>query len=178
MDLPFFTVGHSTHSKEEFVGLLRTTDIGIVADIRKMPRSRANPKFNEGTLAEALALFQIAYEHIAALGGLRGRAKAAPVALNGLWENRSFPNYADYTLTADFRVGLDRLVEVGRARHCAMMCSEAVWRRCHRRIVADYLIARGEAVFHLMGQGRIEPARLTAGAIISKRGDEARVARV
>jgi uncharacterized protein (DUF488 family) len=163
---PFFTVGHSTCSAEEFVGLLQAADIGIVADIRKVPKSRTNPQFDKDTLAETLAPFQIAYEHIAALGGLRGNAKAVPPSLNGLWENRSFHNYADHALTAEFRAGLDRLIEIGRARRCAMMCSEAVWWRCHRRIVADHLIARGETVFHLMGQGRVEPAHLTAGAVI------------
>lgn len=166
LPLPFFTIGHSNRSAEAFVGLLQSAEIGVVADIRKMPRSRANPQFDGDTLAQTLAGFQIGYEPVAALGGLRGKAQALPVSLNGFWENRSFHNYADYALTAAFHAGLERLIEIGRARRCAMMCAEAVWWRCHRRIVADHLLARGETVLHLMGQGRIEPAQLTAGAVI------------
>jgi uncharacterized protein (DUF488 family) len=166
LKLPFFTVGHSNRGAEEFVDLLRAAGIGIVADIRKVPGSRANPQFNRDVLARTLGDVQIAYEHVAALGGLRGKGRALPPSLNGLWENRSFHNYADYALSEDFRAGLERLIELGGARRCAMMCSEAVWWRCHRRIVADHLIARGETVLHLMGQGRIEPARLTAGAVV------------
>jgi uncharacterized protein (DUF488 family) len=170
VSLPFFTIGHSTRSLDEFVALLRMADIRLIADIRTVPKSRANPQFNEDALPDNLAAFQIAYDHVAALGGLRGKSKAVPAGLNGLWENQSFHNYADHALLPAFRAGLDHLIELGRARRCAMMCSEAVWWRCHRRIVADHLIARGETVFHLMGQGRIEPARLTAGAVVRPDG--------
>jgi uncharacterized protein (DUF488 family) len=131
-----------------------------------VPKSRANPQFNKISLPGALADLQIGYEHIAALGGLRGKCRSCSAALNGFWQNESFHNYADYALSAQFRVGLDHLIAVGRARRCAIMCSEAVWWRCHRRIIADYLIARGETVFHLMGADRIEPAHLTEGAAI------------
>jgi len=168
--LPFFTIGHSSRSLDEFVGLLSETGIGVVADIRKVPRSRANPQFNADVLAESLASFQVAYEHVAALGGLRARAQALSPEVNGFWTNQSFHNYADYALTDDFRGGLDRLIEIGRARRCAMMCSEAVWWRCHRRIVADHLIARGEEVFHIMGEGRLEPAHLSEGAVVQADG--------
>ena len=84
--------------------------------------------------------------------------------MNGWWENRSFHNYADYALTGEFHRGLDELVALGRERRVAMMCSEAVWWRCHRRIVADYLLTRGESVFHLMGPDRVEPAKITPAA--------------
>jgi uncharacterized protein (DUF488 family) len=168
--LPFFTIGHSNRSLEAFVALLRGADIALVADIRKMPRSRANPQFNEEALREALAGVQIAYEHMAALGGLRGRTRTVPQGLNGLWENGSFRNYADYALSEPFQAGLGRLLEAGDRRRCTVMCSEAVWWRCHRRIVADYLIARGRTVFHIMGEGRLEPARLTAGAVVQAGG--------
>jgi uncharacterized protein (DUF488 family) len=114
----------------------------------------------------ALEPFQISYEHIAALGGLRGKAPALPADINGFWENKSFHNYADYALSPPFRLGLERLIEAGRQRRSAIMCSEAVWWRCHRRIVADYLIAGGQTVFHIMGPDCIEPARLTAGAVV------------
>jgi uncharacterized protein (DUF488 family) len=168
--VPFFTVGHSNRSLEAFTALLREAEVALLADIRKMPRSKANPQFNGDTLQAALAPVQIAYEHIAALGGLRGKTPAAPQGLNGLWTNRSFRNYADYALTEPFQAGLRRLVDEGRRRRCAVMCSEAVWWRCHRRIVADYLIANGERVFHIMGEGRLEPAHLTSGAVVQPSG--------
>lgn len=166
MKLPFFTIGHSNRGLEDFAGLLTAADIGLVADIRTVPRSRANPQFNKDTLPDALAAVDIAYEHVAALGGLRGKARTLPADVNGFWTNESFHNYADYALSEQFHGGLEHLLELGRKRRCAMMCSEAVWWRCHRRIVADHLIARGETVFHIMGQGRLEPARLTAGAVV------------
>lgn len=170
MTLPFFTIGHSNRTLEDFMGLLNGADIGALVDVRKMPRSRTNPQFNEQTLPDALAAFGISYEHEAALGGLRGKSRTVPEDVNGFWENKSFHRYADYALSADFHVGLDHLIEQGRKRRCVVMCSEAVWWRCHRRIVADYLIARGETVFHIMGPARLEPARLTPGAVIQPDG--------
>lgn len=166
MNLPFFTIGHSTRTLEEFAGLLRVADVALVVDIRTVRKSRANPQYNGDTLPGRLAGFQIAYEPLAELGGLRGKAKTVPPDVNGLWENQSFHNYADYALSETFRAGLASLVALGRKRRCAMMCSEAVWWRCHRRIVADHLIAQGETVFHLMGTDRIEPASLTKGAVV------------
>jgi uncharacterized protein (DUF488 family) len=168
--LPFFTIGHSNRSLEDFVALLRQAEIGLVADIRKIPMSRANPQFNKDTLPGALAACGISYDHIAALGGRRGKTKSLPADVNGFWTNDSFHNYADYALSEDFRAGLDHLSNEGRERRCAMMCSEAVWWRCHRRIVTDHLIARGETVFHIMGNGRVEPARMTPGAVIQADG--------
>lgn len=164
--LPFCTIGHSNRTLPEFVGLLNDAHIGALVDIRKIPRSRANPLFNEETLPDALAAFGISYEHVAALGGLRGKARTLPRDVNGFWTNESFHNYADYALSDTFRVGLDHLIDVGRERRCVIMCSEAVWWRCHRRIVADYLIASEKAVLHIMGRGRLEPAHLTPGAVI------------
>ncbi|MEW6453903.1 MAG: DUF488 domain-containing protein [Pseudomonadota bacterium] len=170
MKLPFFTIGHSNRSFEQFIPLLAEADIGLVVDIRTVPKSRTNPQFNEDALPGALAAFDISYEHIAALGGLRGKTKTLSQDVNGFWTNESFHNYADYALSAQFHAGLELLLHDGRERRCAIMCSEAVWWRCHRRIVADYLIAGGEAVFHIMGQGRLEPARLTPGAVIRSDG--------
>ncbi|WP_319796672.1 DUF488 domain-containing protein [Nitrobacter sp.] len=166
MKLPFFTIGHSNRSLETFVELLSGPQVERVVDIRKIPTSRANPQFNKDALAEALAAVQISYGHIAALGGLRGRARTVPPDVNGFWTNKSFHNYADYALSAEFHHGLEELLHEGRERRCAIMCSEAVWWRCHRRIVTDYLIARGETVFHIMGQDRPEPAHLTQGAVV------------
>jgi uncharacterized protein (DUF488 family) len=96
MTLPFYSVGHSKRTIEAFVDLLRAGRVMIVADIRSLPRSRTNPQFNADTLAKALAEFQIGYEHIAEMGGLRGKVKAIEPDINGFWENRSFHNYTDY----------------------------------------------------------------------------------
>lgn len=170
MNLPFHTIGHSTRTLKEFVELLRVANVGLVVDVRTVPKSRTNPHYNEDTLPGSLAAFQAVYERIAELGGLRGKAKTVPPDTNGFWENQSFHNYADYALSDSFRLGFDRLIALGRERRCAVMCSEAVWWRCHRRIVADHLIARGESVFHLMGRDRIEVARLTDGARIRPSG--------
>ena len=166
MTLPFFTIGHSNQSIEAFTDLLRQAQIELLVDIRKIPMSRANPQFNTGALPGELAVLRISYEHIAALGGLRGKVRTLPADRNGFWTNKSFHNYADYALSESFHAGLEQLIDAGRKRRCAIMCSEAVWWRCHRRIVADYLIASGQAVFHIMGQNRVEPARLTAGAVV------------
>jgi len=161
---PFYTIGHSTRSLEEFVALLREAEVTLVVDVRTVPRSRKNPQYNRETLPEALAAFGIGYEHIAPLGGLRGKKREVPAAVNGFWENESFHNYADYAMGEDFAQGLARLRELGASQRCAIMCAEAVWWRCHRRIIADYLLAAGETVLHIMGPGHIEPARPTEGA--------------
>jgi uncharacterized protein (DUF488 family) len=163
---PFFTIGHSNRSHEEFAALLTEGDIALVADIRKIPRSRTNPQFNADTLPDTLAAVGISYEHIAALGGLRGKARTLSPDVNGFWTNKSFHNYADYALSEEFHAGLVHLLALGHTHRCAMMCSEAVWWRCHRRIVSDHLIAHGESVLHIMRQGRVEAARLTEGAIV------------
>jgi uncharacterized protein (DUF488 family) len=162
----FFTIGHSNRSYEDFAELLTSAAVSLVADIRKMPKSRANPQFNGKTLSDALSAIGIAYEHVPALGGLRARARTLPPDVNGFWTNKSFHNYADYALSAEFVAGLQYLRALGHERRCAIMCSEAVWWRCHRRIVADHLIARGEAVFHIMAPSRLERAHLTAGAVV------------
>jgi uncharacterized protein (DUF488 family) len=161
----FFTVGHSNRSIEEFIALISASQIALVADIRKIPKSRANPQFNADALADALAAAGISYERIEALGGRRTKARNVALEVNGFWENRSFHNYADYALSAVFEAGLQHLIEQGRRRRCAMMCSEAVWWRCHRRIVSDHLLARGETVMHIMARNRVEPAKLTGGAV-------------
>ncbi|PWB79899.1 MAG: DNA repair protein [Candidatus Methylomirabilota bacterium] len=170
MSFSFFTIGHSTRSLDEFAALLRVAGTQLVVDIRTVPRSRTNPQYNTDTLRDGLAAYRVAYERIAELGGLRGRAKTVSAEVNVLWENRSFHNYADYALSKSFRTGLDRLVALGREQPSAIMCSEAVWWRCHRRIVSDHLMARGETVFHLMGHDRVVPARLTEGARVQPSG--------
>lgn len=161
---PIFTIGHSTRTIEEFVELLRQGPADMVVDVRTVPRSRTNPQYNEDAVGEALAPYQVGYTRIAELGGLRARSHDVDPATNALWRNRSFHNYADHALSPQFASGLDQLLQMATARRCAIMCAEAVWWRCHRRIIADYLLVRGRAVFHLMGGGRVEPAKLTPGA--------------
>jgi uncharacterized protein (DUF488 family) len=169
MQNPFFTIGHSTRPIDEFIQLLQKADVRLVVDVRTIPRSRMAPQFNADALPIALSEFGIGYEHIRELGGRRGRRRDVPAEANALWKNDSFHNYADYALTDEFRSGLARLRELGHARTCASMCAEAVWWRCHRRIIADYMLAAGEAVFHILGH-RVEPARLTPGARVAAGG--------
>ena len=134
-------------------------------DIRSVPRSRTNPQYNFDVLPDELSLFQIGYGRIAELGGLRGRSHSVASEVNGFWQHQSFHNYADYALSDEFERGLDQLLAISAERRTAIMCAEAVWWRCHRRIVADYLILRGREVFHLMGEGRAAPATMTPAAI-------------
>jgi uncharacterized protein (DUF488 family) len=170
MSNPFFTIGHSTRPIAMFVDLLREAEVGLVVDVRTVPRSRANPQYNTDVLSGSLSDFQISYEHTAALGGLRGRKREVPPDVNAFWENQSFHNYADYAMSEEFHIGLTRLFELGHANRCAIMCSEAVWWRCHRRIIADYLILAGEIVFHILGPRHIDQAHMTSGAKIGPSG--------
>jgi uncharacterized protein (DUF488 family) len=161
----FFTVGHSTRSVAELAALLQQVGAGLLIDVRAIPRSRTNPQFNADTLPESLAVWQIGYRHIRELGGLRGHRKDQGPSPNPYWENLSFRSYADYTATAAFRAGLAELHDLGRTHSCAIMCAEAVWWRCHRRIIADYLVSDGQPVNHIMGPGKVEPATLNLAAI-------------
>ena len=163
---PVYTIGHSTRTIPEFVDLLRLGAVDMVVDIRTVPRSRTNPQYNLDILPDTLAERQIGHVYIAELGGLRGKSKNVAPEANGFWTNQSFHNYADYALSDTFHFGLAKLQRLSRERPCAIMCSEAVWWRCHRRIVADYLLSTGRPVFHLMAPARIEPAKLTEAAVL------------
>ncbi|HWM82271.1 MAG TPA: DUF488 domain-containing protein [Pseudolabrys sp.] len=160
----FFTIGHSTRPLAVFVELLHASRVGLVVDVRTVPRSRTNPQYNLDTLPEQLSHDGIAYRHIAALGGLRGKAHDVAVSENAFWTNDSFHNYADYALSAAFRSGFDELRDLGHETAIAIMCAEAVWWRCHRRIITDYLIVAGESVFHILDKNHVEAARLTPAA--------------
>jgi uncharacterized protein (DUF488 family) len=160
----FFTIGHATRPIAEFIELLTEAEVRLVVDVRTVPRSRTNPQFDREALAGSLAAFDIGYRHIAALGGLRPRQREVSASINAYWQNQSFHNYADYAMGSEFRSGLDELRELGDARRCAVMCAETLWWRCHRRIIADYLLAAGEAVLHILRAGHIEPAHMTAAA--------------
>lgn len=162
--LSIATVGHSTRTIEEFVELLEIAEVDLVIDVRAIPCSRTNPQFNKETLPKKLRPYGIEYRHLSKLGGRRARVAEIDSDVNAFWQNRSFHNYADYALTDEFRQGLSELLELARDHHCAIMCSEAVWWRCHRRIIADHALALGVEVHHLMGKDRIETAHLTPGA--------------
>ncbi|CAN5269901.1 DUF488 domain-containing protein [soil metagenome] len=139
----------------------------LLADVRSIPRSRRVPQFNTEILPHSLAAAGIEYRWLSALGGRRHRAKGAPPSTNALWRVAAFRNYADYAQTAAFRAGLDELLALASAQRCAIMCAEAVWWRCHRRIVTDYLLTRNVRVEHIMGAGRLTPGTMTPGAIPS-----------
>lgn len=159
-----FTIGHSTRTIAEFVALLREFGVDLLVDVRSVPRSRTNPQFNADALPDALAAAGMTYVHLCTLGGLRHRRKDAAPSPNTFWRNDSFRNYADYAATAAFRAGFDELRALARDHCCAIMCAEAVWWRCHRRIIADYLLADGISVAHIMGHNKADPAKLTPGA--------------
>ncbi|MBN3757672.1 DUF488 domain-containing protein [Paraburkholderia sp. Tr-20389] len=164
MSHAFYTIGHSTHSLGEFIGMLTGAGIGTLADVRSIPRSRTNPQFNRDTLPDALSREHIGYVHFEGLGGRRSKPKSGAPSPNGYWTHPAFRNYADYAMSAEFQAAFLQLLELGDRQTCAIMCSEAVWWRCHRRIIADYLLEHGETVLHIMNAGRIEPAKLTPGA--------------
>ncbi|MES1972877.1 MAG: DUF488 domain-containing protein [Pseudomonadota bacterium] len=161
---PIYTIGHSTRTIEAFVELLQSGGVRRVIDVRSIPRSRTNPQYNLDVLGETLAGWQIGYSLIPELGGRRGLQKTVAPEVNGFWKNQSFHNYADYAMSGEFHAGLERLLGSSAEMPCAIMCAEAVWWRCHRRIIADYLLHEGRRVLHLMGKDRIDPARLTPAA--------------
>ncbi len=134
------TVGHSTHSIDAFIELLRAHGVACVADVRTVPRSRHNPQFNRDTLPAALKAADIDYVHLPELGGLR---RAAADSLNMGWKNASFRGYADYMQTPEFARALDQLIQLARHLQVAVMCAEAVPWRCHRSLIADALLVRG-----------------------------------
>ena len=164
LTVPVYTIGHSTRTIPEFGALLGESAIEVVADVRAIPRSRTNPQFNLEALPVSLEEFGIVYQHFPELGGRRHHPRGAPPSPNTFWHNESFRNYADYAATEAFSAGFARLRDLADSRRCAIMCSEAVWWRCHRRIISDYLLAQGVPVMHIMGPGKIEPATLTPDA--------------
>lgn len=159
-----YTVGHSNHTLAGFKELLAEFGIQMVVDVRAYPRSRSNPQFNVDQLPASLAESGIGYQHVAELGGRRHRAAAAPPSPNTFWTNQSFRNYADYAASEAFHVGLIGLLGLIGSHRCAIMCSETLWWRCHRRIISDYLLVRGIEVLHIMGPHKLSTAELTASA--------------
>jgi uncharacterized protein (DUF488 family) len=162
--VPVYTIGHSTRTIPEFGALLGESGIEVVADVRAIPRSRTNPQFNLEVLPVSLAELGIGYRHFPELGGRRHHPRGAPPSANTFWRNDSFRNYADYAATDPFKAGFTRLRDLAGGQRCAIMCSEAVWWRCHRRIISDYLLAEGMPVLHIMGPGKTDAATLTPNA--------------
>ena len=153
-----YTIGHSTHSSEEFLELLGAYEIRCLVDVRTVPKSRKNPQFGIDLLPGELQAVGIEYQHCKELGGLRHPAKDSP---NTGWRNTSFRGYADYMASAEFRTALTRLENLARAKRTAIMCAEAVPWRCHRSLIADALVARGIAVEEIVSETRRTPHKLT-----------------
>ena len=159
-------MGHSTRPIDELVDLLRAAGVLVLADVRTIPRSRANPQYEGPALERSLAAAGIRYVHLPRLGGLRHARKDSP---NGAWRNASFRGYADHMATPEFEEGLVQLRAVAREGPVAVMCAEAVPWRCHRSLLADALLARGVVVEHIVGRGRTRPHRLTPFARLEGR---------
>ncbi len=159
-----WTVGHSTRMIDEFISLLKENEIKLLADVRALPGSKRYPQFNKEALAESLGVHGIRYEHFPELGG---RRKAKRDSCNMAWRNASFRGYADYMETEQFQKGIERLLDVAAETGAtAIMCAEAVWWRCHRSLIADYLKARGMEVMHILGINKVEPHPYTSAARI------------
>lgn len=163
---PIFTIGHSTRSIDEFIEILLGSEVTRVIDIRSFPRSRTNPQFNLESLSTKLLCAEIGYVHLADLGGRRAKSTSVAEDVDAGWESRPFHNYADYAQTAPFRAGLRKLLKIASKETCAIMCAEAVWWRCHRRIVTDHVLAHGVPVVHILTLKKNTPASLTPFAVV------------
>jgi uncharacterized protein (DUF488 family) len=160
-----FTIGHSTHDPEAFVDLLKRFEIGLVADVRRFPASRRLPHFNAGELERLLGTVGIEYVHLPELGG---RRRPAPGSPNGGWRSEQFRGYADHLASGEFRAGVERLLRFAAARRVAVMCAEAQWWRCHRRLLSDALLALGIEALHIDSRGGSEPHELTEFALVEE----------
>ena len=158
-----WTAGHSTRSGEEFGQILSAHGIEVLVDVRSFPGSRRYPQFNRAALAESLASIGIRYRHEPRLGG---RRTPHADSHNTAWRNASFRAYADHMETDDFRKGVEDLLELAASARVAVMCAEALWWRCHRSLISDYLKAAGHAVVHIVAQTKTEEHPFTSAARI------------
>ena len=156
--LSIWTIGHSTLSIEDFIVRLQSFAIARLIDVRSFPGSRRYPHFNKENLSTDLTDAAIRYEHLRELGG---RRRPRPDSINIAWRNDSFRGYADFMETNEFRDGVERLIEFASKQRVAIMCSEAVWWRCHRSMISDYLKVKGIDVRHIMAEGKAEPHPFT-----------------
>lgn len=158
-----WTIGHSTHPIEQFIGALNSFEIKVIADVRSFPGSRRYPQFNKENLEASLANAGIGYSHFPELGGCR---RARPDSLNVAWRNEAFRGYSDYMESHEFHEGMTRLQNVAGEHRTAIVCAEAVWWRCHRSLISDYLKAKGVEVAHIMALGKSEAHPFTSAARI------------
>ena len=177
-----WTIGHSTRAIDDFISLLKENEIKLLVDVRAFPGSKRYPQFNKSVLTESLNAHGIRYEHFPELGGKR---KSKADSRNAAWRNASFRGYADYMETEQFQKGVERLLAFARndpesirgrndrdgwesVTPCptCIMCAEAVWWRCHRSLIADYLKARGIEVMHVLSANKVEPHPYTSAARI------------
>ena len=154
-----WTIGHSTRAIEDFMKLMAAGEIELLADVRRFPASRRHPQFNQDALTTTLAEQGIAYEHFPGLGGRR--SNRLPDSPNQAWRVQAFNAYADHLQSGEFQADFDRLMTLAKQKRTAIMCAEALPQQCHRRIIADALIARGWMVKHLLTPKRIEDHKLT-----------------
>ncbi|MHB8205234.1 MAG: DUF488 domain-containing protein [Desulfomonilaceae bacterium] len=164
-----YTIGHSNRSMEEFLALLKGHDIHALADIRSLPGSNKYPHFNSENLANVLPQNGLQYFWLPKLGGLRRSRKDFPSVNKGL-TSRSFRSYADYMATEEFREGVHELVEIASQSATAYMCAEALYWRCHRRLLSDYLVAHGMDVNHILSLKQVSPHKMTQGSLVTPEG--------
>ncbi|MCK9480293.1 MAG: DUF488 domain-containing protein [Bacteroidia bacterium] len=163
-----YTVGHSTHSIDELFIMLQSVGIETLVDIRSLPGSRKFPWFDKENLEVVLPQHGIAYLHLSALGG---RRKVKKDSHNTRWHHKAFRGYADYMETPEFVNGIQELEEIASKSKVAIMCAEAVWWRCHRSMVSDYLKAKGWEVLHIMNKNKVQqhtftqPARVEGNSV-------------
>jgi len=158
-----WTIGHSTHPAEYFEEILESHSIEAIADVRAYPSSRRYPQFNKDALSQSLNRIGIGYYHFSNLGGRRHGKRDSR---NTAWKNASFRAYADYMETEDFRQGIESLLRVSQAQRVAVMCAEAVWWRCHRSLISDYLKAEGVKVIHIIDEKKTQEHPFTSAASI------------
>lgn len=158
-----YTIGHSTRTLEELISLLEAFSINMLVDVRSYPGSRRYPHFNKENLAKELPFSNIHYIHLSSLGG---RRKSLAHSKNSAWKNDAFKGYADYMETGEFKNGIQELENIAGKYNTAFMCSEAVWWRCHRSMIADYLKAEGWRVLHIINNKKAEEHPYTAPAKI------------
>ena len=158
MEPRILTIGHSTHPVDEFLGLLRRHSVPVLVDVRRFPGSRRYPQFGPAQLPPALQAAGIHYTHLPQLGG---RRRALPDSLNTAWNNVAFRGYADHLATPEFAAGLTALLTLAAETRIALLCAEALWWRCHRRLIADTLVVRGYSVEHILASGSTVMHHLT-----------------
>jgi uncharacterized protein (DUF488 family) len=163
--MQIWTIGHSTRSIDDFISLLEGNEIKLLADVRSSPGSKRYPQFNKESLEKSLTAHGIRYEHFPELGG---RRKPQPESRNTAWRNASFRGYADYMETEQFHKGIERILDLAReAGPAVIMCAEAVWWRCHRALISDFLKVRGVEVLHILDANKIEPHPFTSAARVA-----------